>query len=72
MANIPNPDQLQALQNFANANGRRWKQCLRTAWETGDYAGNWHGCDYPGENDFAFLQQVRNQFGPSWLIRFKL
>lgn len=55
-----------ALSLFATLNGRRWKECLRTAWCTGDYAR--FGCSGLS----GLLQQVRNQFGPSWLIRYKL
>jgi hypothetical protein len=56
-------EQFAALQQFAAAQGRRWKSELRHAWETGDY---------PSDCDSASLQQVRNTFGPSWLVRFQL
>jgi len=64
--NKPNAEQLWALRTFAALNGRTWKSCLRHAWETGMYAE--HGAaDYSN-----LLQQVRNTFGPSWLVKFKL
>lgn len=59
----PNAEQIQALSDFAAAHGRNWKRDLRHAWETGDY---------PADCNDAALQQVRNIFGPSWLVRFSL
>ena len=56
-------EQLAALQTFARENGRNWKSALRHSWETGDYCTN---------ADSASLQQIRNTFGPSWLVRFRL
>lgn len=67
MGNItPTTEQIEALKTFAAANGRTWKQALRHAWETGRYD------DYNGTERSDLLQQVRNSFGPSWLIRFSL
>jgi len=63
MTNQPTQKQLAALQQFANTNGRTWKSALRHAWETGDY---------PPDCYVEHLQQVRNTFGPSWLVRFTL
>lgn len=60
---MPNLDQLIALADFASANGRRWKAALRHCWETGNYEAA------PGSN---FLQQLRNECGPSWLTDHKL
>lgn len=54
-------DQLTALELFAERHGRCWKERLRYCWET----GNWGGTVRVAE-----LQQVRNTFGPSWLVRF--
>lgn len=59
----PTNEQLDALGNFAANEGRTWKAALRHAWETGDY---------PTGSDSASLQQVRNAFGPGWLIGFKV
>ena len=58
------PDQLDALRVFADANGRSWKAKLNEAWSTGRYR-NYNGADEYGE-----LQQVRNTFGPAWLVKF--
>ncbi len=57
-------EQLAALQRWAKQFGRAWKSKLRHAWFSGGY-GNFNG-------DSAPLQQVRNAFGPSWLVAFKL
>ena len=58
----PSQEQLAALQNFATTNGRSWKRALLSAWGNG-------GCDRLAEG--ALLQQVRNQFGPTWLMSDK-
>ena len=60
------PEQLAALRTFANANGAQWKSKLNAAWSTGRYR------DYPGTPAYGYLQQVRNVFGPSWLVKFSL
>lgn len=52
------PEQFEALRDYAKQNGRNWKSQLRDDWITGKAYGE--------------LQQIRNQFGPSWLTRFKL
>jgi hypothetical protein len=55
-------EQLNALITYAHRNGRRWKSELNYAWMSGNY------CD---SRDIAcYLQSVRNQFGPSWLVKF--
>ena len=59
----PTREQLDALANFAANEGRNWKAALRHAWETGDY---------PAGSQSSELQQVRNTYGPSWLIGFKV
>ena len=59
-------DQLAALRTFAKANGRSWKSKLNHAWSTGRYN------DYSGTDEYGLLQEVRNQFGPSWLVRLRL
>lgn len=58
----PSPEQLQALQAFADKKGRSWKQALSDAWMNGsdDREPNGH-----------LLRQLRNQFGPSWLATYK-
>lgn len=50
--------QVVALVTYANANGRTWKAKLNDDWVNGRADSE--------------LQQVRNQFGPTWLTRFKL
>lgn len=59
----PSAMQLAALIDFATRCGRNWKTALNHSWETGDYDST---VDKPS------LQQVRNQFGPTWLARFTL
>lgn len=55
-------EQVNALRDFERRNGRYWKSKLHDIWMTGDYGY---------EDDSASLQQIRNQFGPSWLVKFK-
>jgi hypothetical protein len=56
-ARRPTPAQLDALQEYALAHGRYWKAKLRLDWEFARTRGE--------------LQQLRNQFGPLWLLRFR-
>ncbi len=56
---IPDNEEMEALQRFANVHGRTWRSELRRAWETGNY-------NRAGE-DGCFLQRVRNKAGPRWL-----
>lgn len=51
--------QLEALKAYAKRYGRMWKSSLRADWE--------NGINIPAE-----LQQIRNEFGPVWLKRFKI
>lgn len=67
MATTPNADQIQALKQFAAANGRNWKSELNNLWMNGAYR-----YAVMGGADAGLLQQVRNEFGPSWLVRFSL
>ena len=62
---IPTPEQIQALKTYAQVLGHNWKAALRQAWMTGDY----EGIERYGDTA-AYLQQLRNTFGPSWLVRF--
>ena len=64
--NKPTLEQIQALATFADANGRTWKSGLRHCWEAGCYNS------YSGTERCDLLQQIRNSFGPSWLVRFSL
>jgi hypothetical protein len=50
--------QIESLTSYAEKHGKSWKSKLITSWSRG---GN-HGPD---------LQEVRNQFGTSWLASFK-
>lgn len=61
-AEQPNPEQLAALKAFAKRHGRHWKRALHNAWLDGRDARE------PGG---ALLRQIRNQFGPQWLQRFR-
>ena len=51
------PDLLSAVVQFRAERGRRWKSIL---------AEGWVRAAFPGP-----LQQLRNQFGPEWLVRVK-
>jgi len=51
-------EQHKALLEYAAEHGRNWKSELNHDWLTGQSEG--------------YLRQIRNQFGPSWLMRFKL
>ncbi len=57
------PAQIKALREYAARNGRLWKSKLRECWMTGSYERG---------DDSMNLQQVRNNLGPSWLIRFRI
>lgn len=61
---MPNKEQLQALVDWAKRHGRtRWKTALDAAWLKA-------GIGVRGY--VPALQQVRNDFGPSWLQRTTL
>lgn len=64
MKTMLSTEQLAALRAFADANGAQWKSKLNVAWSTGRYR------DYGGTAEYGYLQQVRNVFGPSRLVRF--
>jgi len=59
----PTEAQMNALREYAKWAGRCWKEKLNRDWQRA-------GSDWPGE--YAYLQQLRNQFGPSWLHKVKL
>lgn len=67
MKHSPTFDQIDALYMFARANGRCWKSALAVLWQNGAYNNA-----VLGGADPALLQQVRNSFGPSWLVKFSL
>jgi hypothetical protein len=56
-----NPDQATAIRSFAAQHGRYWKEKLRDVWLTDPFIPH---C--------ALLRQVRNQFGPAWLVKVKV
>jgi hypothetical protein len=60
----PNAEQLAALKKWAEMHGAKWKFKLGAAWQRAAYPGM--------GDDGAYLQQVRNEAGPSWLAKFKL
>lgn len=55
-------EQFGALQKWSAAYGKTWKEALTTAWLRG-------GDRNP--NYSPYLQQIRNQHGPSWLALAK-
>jgi hypothetical protein len=60
-------DQLAALRSYSNTFGRTWKSKLNTAWFNGTDV---YEANERGESIGYLLRQVRNQFGPSWLVKF--
>jgi hypothetical protein len=62
----PTPEQARAVVAFADACSRyNWKQQLGNCWMKATYP-------QVDDNTAALLQQVRNQFGPSWLHKVTL
>ena len=59
-------EQLTALREYAARHGRTWKSKLNDEWTNG-----WSAYDET-RYDIGCLQQVRNQFGPGWLVSFRL
>lgn len=55
--------QLTALKHFAASRGRTWKSKLGDCWMNSHYGF---------ADDSTSLQQIRNNFGPTWLYKFKL
>ena len=58
MSKVLTAEQEKALQDYAAKHGSRWKAKLSLSWQVGGDHG-------------PLLQQVRNTFGPSWLIGFR-
>jgi len=57
----PTVEQWEALKAYAAEHGRTWKAQLRNEWM--------NACQGIGDLDQqALLQQVRNTFGPRWLM----
>ncbi len=63
----PTDEQMAAIERFAKLNGRKSKTVLWSEWMNGSYH---HVIAQKGDD--ALLQQVRNQFGPTWLEKFRL
>ena len=62
-----NTDQLAAITSYAAHVGDNWKSTLQADWmRSGPAVSNWRAMDW------AFMQQIRNNFGPSWLATFEL
>jgi hypothetical protein len=62
--NQPTAEQIKAIITWADRMGRFWRRELHSAWMDGNYQGN--------RDISSGLQQVRNEFGPEWLIKFNL
>ena len=62
MKQKPNAEQIAALEDFKRLWGRCWKKELKVCWTCGQY---------PDSVDSRLLQQIRNQFGPMWLTRWR-
>ncbi len=58
-----NEEQLAAIQAFAKKYGEHWKEALNIQWCNGKDTN---------EPDGHLLRQIRNNFGPDWLIEFNL
>lgn len=57
--------QMRAVVNFADKKGRGWRDQLMRCWLSASYPGIDH-------DSGAALQQVRNQFGPEWLVNVQI
>jgi hypothetical protein len=58
----PNPEQIEALQRYADYRGAEWKYDLATDWMRSNY-----NMPIKNADDSCLLQQVRNQCGTRWL-----
>jgi hypothetical protein len=58
-------EQFEAIVAWANIYGRTWKRELSLAWFNGDYG-------YGNREISGYLQQIRNDLGPEWLVKFNL
>ena len=61
--NMTNNEAIEVLRQVKIILGRNYKTAIRNAWMNGNYSaeslGQWS----------SQLQQIRNTFGPSWLVR---
>ena len=61
------PEELEALRIFAADYGKQWKEKLSMVyWYNARIYRGRDGKQYPE------LHSLRNEFGPSWLAKFKL
>ena len=58
----PNPEQLDALKQYAAWAGDDWKAELR---------GDWMRAGSHWDGPYHLLQQIRNSLGPAWLAQFE-
>lgn len=59
MLTEPTAEMIEALQAFANRNGRDWKEMLSVLWM--------NGRDYY-EPEGTEIHSVRNELGPTWFF----
>ena len=63
----PTAEQIAALQRFAHAHGRKWKDILSmTYWYNARIYRDRQGNEWPE------LHGLRNDLGPAWLAKFEL
>lgn len=66
MTNQPTTEQLAALKDYAKFVGKNWKEALQMDWVgSGPSISGWRG-------EWAYMQQLRNNFGSRWLASFEL
>jgi hypothetical protein len=59
----PSKEQLAAVERWKGKHGRYWKRALSEAWmRAGEGVAGYEPA----------LQQLRNNFGPTWLYKVKL
>lgn len=61
----PTAADLDALQAFADAHGRKWKEELSMVYWYN--ARPWRGVSGNDQNMGSTLHAIRNNFGPTWL-----
>jgi len=66
IAAMTNEEAIAVLAEVKAKLGRKYKSAIRIAWFNGDYEaeglGNWS----------SRLQQIRNTFGPTWLVNARV
>lgn len=61
-----NEQAIEVLRQVKALLGRNYKTAIRNAWMNGNYAGE---CLNQWSSQ---LQQIRNTFGPSWLVKARV